>query len=205
MKEKKKCFGTDLGIPCDRDSFAKGMCLMHYKRVWRYGDIEAVKRSANGRSLEYRLKRIGWDVTNSGCWEWRGTRVGKDYERGYGQVSYGGTGLVVSRVSYELWVGPIPDGFLICHRCDNPPCLNPEHLFAGTVQDNSDDMLAKGRLVRERGENASNVKLTEIQAQYILDNAHISASELAKVFGVHGSTIYNVRKGKTWSHLFPSG
>lgn len=75
------------------------------------------------------------------CWPWLGTRVGV----GYGRVQVDRVRTVAHRVAYELAVGPIPEGLLVLHRCDNPPCCNPKHLFVGTSSDNAQDALAKGR------------------------------------------------------------
>lgn len=86
-------------------------------------------------------------VDKSGdCWLWTGARM----KNGYGVVwlaePIGRMGLV-HRVAWELTNGPIPDGLFACHRCDNPPCCNPDHLFLGTVRDNALDMVAKGRSI----------------------------------------------------------
>ena len=81
---------------------------------------------------------------SAGCWNWTAsTNVG-----GYGQLRVGGQNgqpRVSNRIAYELMVGTIPDGLLVLHKCDNPRCVNPNHLFLGTHQDNSDDKIAKGR------------------------------------------------------------
>ena len=84
-------------------------------------------------------------VTAAGCWEFQGARA----RFGYGLISEGPRGKVrqhvTHRLAYSLWVQPIPDGLLVCHKCDNPPCCNPAHLFTGTHADNNRDAEAKGR------------------------------------------------------------
>lgn len=80
-----------------------------------------------------------------GCWIWIANRVGN----GYGQINLrGGKKRLVHRVLWEILRGPIPQGMILCHKCDKPSCCNPDHLFIGTYKDNSDDMWAKGRGVR---------------------------------------------------------
>ena len=86
--------------------------------------------------------RFAWYVVRgNGCWSWRGGRT----KHGYGEIQHRGEKLMAHRVSYEKYVGPIPTGMLVLHRCDNPPCTNPEHLFLGTHVDNGRDMMQKGR------------------------------------------------------------
>lgn len=90
-------------------------------------------------------------ITASGCWEWTGSRG----HQGYGVCRWMNKTKVIPRISYELFIGPIPDGLFVLHRCDNPPCFNPEHLFAGTKKDNRLDQIAKGR---DPAKNASHCK-----------------------------------------------
>lgn len=86
-----------------------------------------------------------WDrktVTESGCWEW----IGSKRHFGYGQVYFKGRpGRKAHRVAWERTYGPIPEGMGVLHKCDNPPCINPDHLFLGTPEDNVQDMFKKGR------------------------------------------------------------
>lgn len=114
---------------------------MHYKRIWRGGTAEKTKTVPKGKSLDYNLRHYGWTVTESGCWEYNGYQ----HPLGYGFVYSGGQTWQAHRAAYTAWVGPIADGLFVCHSCDNRICINPEHLWLGTNQDNMDDMKKKGR------------------------------------------------------------
>ena len=80
-------------------------------------------------------------LPNGGCWIWNGG----NNEKGYGMIQVGGKQIRAHRLSYELYVGAVPPGMLVCHSCDNPPCCNPKHLWLGTNADNQRDKLNKGR------------------------------------------------------------
>lgn len=92
----------------------------------------------------------------SGCWVWYGS-VDKD---GYGRLRGSTNGVIevirAPRASYELHVGPIPEGLMVLHRCNNPPCINPEHLYAGDSKDNGADMVAAGNAGKSRSTGSSN-------------------------------------------------
>jgi HNH endonuclease len=129
------------------------------------------------------------------CWTW----VGAHHEFGYGMANMSGKAVYVHRLAWEEVNGPIPPGLCVLHRCDNPPCCNPAHLFLGTLQDNAADMAQKGRARRGRG----NAKLTAVQVQSIRsgDAGGADRRQVARELGVSETTIWGAVTGKTWRHL----
>lgn len=92
-------------------------------------------------SLSEKFNRHITSKPETGCWLWSGARL----KRGYGHMGHDGKYLLAHRVAYELEFGPIPEGLLVLHECDNPTCVRPSHLLTGTHADNTADMLSKGR------------------------------------------------------------
>jgi hypothetical protein len=126
---------------CERERTARGLCLMHYKRAQKDGSIGSHIGPRSIAAIERLFERV--DKLPAGCWVWTGSVVGY----GYGQIKVNGRQLKTHRYVYEQLVGDIPDGMFVCHKCDNPPCCNPDHLFLGTPRDNTQDMVQKGRRV----------------------------------------------------------
>lgn len=137
------------------------------------------------------------------CWEWTARRIWK----GYGRVRIEGKDVATHRYAWSLLHGPIPDGMWVLHTCDNPPCVNPEHLFLGTALDNVRDMISKGRKVKSGGKSFGSrnaaAKLTEDQVRQIRSLAEQGAkhSMLARRFGVAQGTIRRVVRRELWSRV----
>lgn len=127
-------------------------------------------------------------VTPSGCWEWQKGKT----PNGYGHISIGRQRQAYAhRVSYFVFNGPISEGMLVRHKCDNPSCVNPEHLEIGTQVDNMQDCKKRGRMSMPpvaRGVANHKTKLTEEQVAYIV-NSDKSNRELAEMFGVSQAAI----------------
>ena len=133
------------------------------------------------------------------CWEWQST-ISKN---GYGQFSINNKKQLAHRVSYILHYGEIPIGMLVCHSCDNRKCVNPEHLFLGTNEDNMKDMINKKRAKYASGEKAGSSKLTNEDVKDIrlaYDNNE-TTRQIAKKYNMNHSTIWNIVSGKTWKHI----
>lgn len=138
-------------------------------------------------------------INNNGCWEWYGNQS----KEGYGNISYKAKLRRATRVIWEIKIGPIPEKMIICHKCDNPKCVNIDHLFLGTNAINRMDCLLKKRDNSRIGNNHPNSKLSEQKVILIkkLILQKVSGRKIAKQFGVGNSTIYHIMAGDNWSHV----
>jgi len=140
---------------------------------------------------------------SEGCWEWTASKI-----NGYGQFMVSpGERWSAHRLSWVFHYGPIPQGTgyhgtCVLHRCDNPACVRPDHLFLGSNADNVRDMVSKGRnsLKRMTGEAHGMAKLTEADVVAIRNDQR-NRRVLAKEYGVHPNTIYNVRQRIKWKSV----
>ena len=146
--------------------------------------------------------KVSRSSESDGCWIWSATARNKD---GYGY--FGITRdkrkltLHAHRVAYTLAHGQITDRMHVCHHCDVPACVRPEHLFLGTHADNVHDMCAKGR--QTRGEHQNKARLTEKQVREILEllATGLRVCVVAEMFGVTDATISNIKNGRCWAWL----
>lgn len=193
-----ECAGCGVGFR--RNSDTQRYCSRRCALVLR-------NKTPKRRPLEERfwakVRRGGPDE----CWEW----VSKaKHWFGYGRIGSGGwfgPCRLAHRVSWEIHHGPVPDGLFVLHRCDNPPCVNPAHLFLGTIADNVADAQSKGRLRRrpghQKGAKNGNAKLSEDDVREIrrLRRAGALCREIACRFGITGTQVSVIEKRKQWADV----
>jgi len=184
---------------CERDAVCKGYCDKHYRRFLRRGDVNdyGSRKVAEGNAIERFHQK--YEINESGCWMWTGgTRPnskGVPYPRHWTDDF---KSIGAHRFSFELVHGAIPQGMYVCHKCDTPLCVNPDHLFLGSHQDNMRDMVAKQRSFVGRGEDKKGrSKLTNQQADQIRKMS-MSYSKIGAMFGVSTTTIGRIKRRESY-------
>lgn len=183
------------GLFCSRGCYSEHRSLASPERFW-----------------------VNLDKLESGCWKWKGTPM---IEGGYGRLRIPGGIIKAHRWAWQLINGAIPDGMMVCHTCDNPICVNPEHLFLGTAYDNMRDMADKGRAAgsTRKGEAHPMALITweqarEMRRRYGYTGSYkrapngVTQKQLAEEFGVNVSLVRAVVTGDTWkegSHTLTNG
>ena len=220
----KPSIQTDLCLAdgdCSPGRLRMGLCSRHYKRMRTKGTT-----ATPPRTIPIATRFWAKVDTDGECWEWTARR----YPTGYGSFYHSPENPVAyaHRVSWELHFGPIPAEMWVCHLCDNPPCVRPDHLFLGSRQDNIADMWGKARGSRKgpgagvlrganhpyrrdpslirRGEQRPH-KLTADEVETIrrlYAGGGFTHKALAAEFGVHKSTISKLTLGNSWQHLLNS-
>lgn len=152
-------------------------------------------------------------IKTDGCWTWKGAKNLK----GYGHLWVKGKNIGAHRISYMLYKGDIPNGMVICHRCDNPTCVNPDHLFLGTQKDNISDRDQKGHTAKgdrsgkktkperiARGENNGSTKLTThdvLTIRDLWDRRKFSQRAIGRMYDIHHDTVWRIVNRKNWDHV----
>ncbi len=137
------------------------------------------------------------------CWLWNGCRN----SQGYGKLCRHSNGITVGWLSHRyVWTnqfGEIPEGLCVLHKCDNPPCVNPAHLFLGTRVDNSEDKVSKGRQHIPTGSVNGRAKLEESDVKVIKHLLRLGCqqSQIADWYNVSSGAVYFISNGKNWSHV----
>ena len=144
-----------------------------------------------------RFRKFVHESDPAKCWEWQSVRN----HRGYGKFWLNGRTDLAHRVSYQISNGEIPAGLLIRHTCDNPPCVNPAHLLTGTVKENAEDAVERGKY--RRGSENGRAKLTPDQVSEIKKSwaGGETQTSIARRFGVSKSAIQWILNGRNWASL----
>ncbi len=188
---------------CNNPKFKKGWCTKHYYRWKRHGDPEVTltreyrpKGMSKTEIVNWHLKRA--TPCENGCLI---ANCSLD-AHGYPSLSIGGKNYSLHRAVIEVTSGKVPDrNEVVRHTCDTPRCINPAHLILGSVQDNSNDMVERGR--SPRGEKSAHSRLTEADVKEIVHLYLKGANykSLAERFGVHRMTINDIFRRRTWRHV----
>lgn len=190
---------------CDRPSFTRTWCRAHYARWYRTGSIMTAipitpVRPRGMTDVEVFKYYMPGNPPEQGCWDW----TSRTNHNGYGVFGYGpkSSEHFAHRTSYLIYHGEIPaDKPFILHSCDRPICVHPNHLRAGSRNDNIQDAIDRERVCR--GKNRPEARLTEEDVKMIRSSS-LTQCELADMLGVRNSTISAVQRGVTWKHLLPS-
>lgn len=183
---------------CDKPVFARGYCANHYYALRKHGDPEAIKlKQYHGLTLAERFDRYAVK-RETGCWDWESF---KD-PNGYGRLNVNGRPQLAHRISYQIHFGTIPSGMAVCHKCDNPSCTNPAHLFLGTQADNVADMHVKRR-ARKRGMKGTEHHMAKMNEDTVraIRASDAPDSQLAREHDVSRATIHSIRNFRSWKHV----
>lgn len=188
-------------VGCGKTVNARGVCSMHYMRL-RRANLVPIGTRARGTVNERFWRFV--DKRPDGCWPWTGNAD----PRGYGKLSAGSREegyFLAHRMSYAIHHGPIPEGLVVMHSCDNPNCVNPAHLRAGTQSENIQEAFDKGRKVcrppHKQGEAHGAATITEQTVREIRSEQGKSIRQIARERGLSESLVARVRHRQTWRHI----
>lgn len=192
---------------CGNKVLAKGLCAGHYNQQNRGEMLRTLQVQYHGFSESKRFMMRVDMKSERECWNWQGgaMNVGRSHKPGNGHGQWrneAGQHELTHRASWRLFIGPITNGAYVLHKCDNPLCVNPKHLFLGTQTDNCKDMWQKkrGRPGKSVGSAHGCSKLTEKQVLLIRGSGE-SVTVLAARFSISRTNIYDILKRKIWNHI----
>ena len=192
-------------LGCTNSALCKGLCAAHYQQQRQGKPLKPLQQQFHGLTELERLDK--WtSVMPNGCWRWMGSiksRNNRPQSEWHGQWrNKAGEIELTHRASWRIRVGEIPRNALVLHRCDNPRCVNPDHLFLGTQADNVADMWDKGRASPgiSRGSDHGMSKLNEDLVREIRKSKETGPAIAARL-EISTTTVYDVRNRRIWRHI----
>lgn len=176
---------------CSSKVKSRGYCHNHYEQMRKSGELKT-----KGKNI-----KIDFVIDENGCFNCISHSKNSD---GYSQMTVKKKTIKIHRFVYEEMFGSIPQGLVIRHKCDNPNCINPEHLETGTHADNMMDMTKRGRAVYVKGSRSGQAKITEQDVREIKRLLHknkMKQTDIAKVYEISNSTLSAIKYGITWKHV----
>jgi len=180
---------------CELKVHGLKLCNLHYKRFKKYGDPHT--SNANIRkypTLKYRFIGSFIKKSDKECWPWI-----EAVSHGYGAMCWEGKRYSSSRYSYEHYIGPISKGMNVCHACDNPLCVNPNHLFLGTHKDNMDDKIYKKRHNHGNTHGMNKINSSIVSIIRLKIESGITGRAIAREYGLTESCISKIKNFKLWA------
>lgn len=187
---------------CGKTTVGFGMCESHWRKWKRWGDPRHKDgRGRTPQTLEWLKENfMSFVKVNGDCWDWLGP---KEVFWGYGRIVLSGKSTKAHRASFLIHKGEIPSGLQICHTCDRPICVNPDHLFAGTGKDNISDCVKKGRHAAQvNGPLYRKLTDSDLVEIYKMSSSGMSNVSISKLFNVLRSAIRDAVIGKTHNKFF---
>jgi hypothetical protein len=192
----KTCSHTGVAGPCPKSYEKGGYCAMHYQRA-RKGLVMDAPVPIIGNDRARFESKVDRSAGPDACHLWRGYVD----PFGYGKMGVGQSGKLAHRLAWLFETGASAGNLAVCHHCDNPPCVNPRHLFLGTRVDNNADCFAKDRVAWGRGLPQARLSVSavrDIRKRY----PACTLRELAEEYGVGIVAIHNAVNRKTWARVF---
>lgn len=182
---------------CKKSATKTGLCPLHnFQNFQKPSELHSpkIKKLTRWQNIEL----FGWTSNDKGCWEWNGPKS----EDGYGYLIFrtnnGHQRIGAHRLSYEVHKGEIDAGLFVCHTCDNPPCINPDHLFVGTPKQNSADAVEKGRTKRRAEHGRAKLTEADVQKMRSMRERGMKYRDIAQQFPVAQGQVEKICRYESW-------